>query len=124
MYYFRILSLMFLMFGFISCNKITNVFSLEGNCNHVAEIFREIECAQIFEKIPEYSSPYLKSEGIDLKTGLKCVCEDETRWINNYKNLLEKGDTIIKQKGKLEFSIHKTDTIVVVEWFCDGEYFK
>ena len=112
------------MFGFRSCNKITNVFSLEGNCNHVAEIFREIECAQIFEKIPEYSSPYLKSEGIDLKTGLKCVCEDETRWINNYKNLLEKGDTIIKQKGKLEFSIHKTDTIVVVEWFCDGEYFK
>lgn len=117
-----ILILVFVALG--SCNKISKEFSLEGSCKEGAKIFREIECLQIFEKLPAFSSPYMKSEGRHLVTGEKCICEDETRVLNNYSELLEKGDTIIKRKGELSFSIHKKDTIIVVKFECEGKVYE
>lgn len=112
------------LFIILSCNKLSNRFSLSGNCEDVATIFREIECLQIFEKLPAWDSPYMKSEGTHLLTGERCVCEDDTRWLNTYRDILEKGDTIIKRKGELTFSIHKKDTVIVVKWECEGKVYE
>ena len=112
------------LFIILSCNKLSNRFSLNGNCEDVATIFREIECLQIFEKLPAWDSPYMKSEGTHLLTGKRCVCEDDTRWLNTYRDILEKGDTIIKRKGELTFSIHKKDTVIVVKWECEGKVYE
>ncbi|WLD24300.1 hypothetical protein NU10_02550 [Flavobacterium dauae] len=117
-----ILSLVFVTV--MSCNKLSDFFLPKGSCEDVASIFREIECLQIFEKLPAWDSPYMKSEGTHLLTGKKCVCEDETRSLTDYAHLLEKGDTIIKRKGELSFSIHKKDTVIVVKWECEGKVYE
>lgn len=108
------------LFSILSCNK----FSLKGNCEDTAELFREVECLQIFEKLPTLKSYRLKSEGKHLKTGTDCVCDDGTRALGNYADKLEKGDTIIKRKGELTFSIHKRDTVIVVKWECEGKVYE
>ncbi len=41
-----------------------------------------------------------------------------------YSHLISKGDTIIKKKGELIFSIHKKDTIYNFNWECDGKIYK
>ncbi|MBW3519809.1 hypothetical protein [Flavobacterium sp. NKUCC04_CG] len=97
---------------------------LRVDCEENARFFRAVECLQIFEKLPTLESPYMKSEGIHLVTGDKCICEDETRALNIYKNILEKGDSIIKRKGELNFSIHKKDTIIEVKWECEGKVYE
>ena len=55
----------------VSCDKLSKEFSLEGSCENDAKIFRELECLQVFEKLPFFSSPYMNSEGIHLITGEK-----------------------------------------------------
>ena len=108
----------------VSCDKLSKEFSLEGSCENDAKIFKEIECLQIFERLPIYESYRLKSEGKSLITGEDCICDDGTRTLENYADILEKGDTIIKRKGELTFSIHKKDTIIVVKWECEGKIYE
>ncbi|WKW46712.1 hypothetical protein P3875_01170 [Myroides sp. JBRI-B21084] len=117
-----ILSLFVFLAG--SCNKISKEFSLEGSCEDDAKAFREIECLQIFERLPTLESYRLKSEGKHLITGEDCICDDGTRALGNYADILEKGDTIIKRKGELTFSIHKKDTVIVVKWECEGKVYE
>src|SRR5690606_12037621 len=102
------------LFIFTSCLKV--------DCEENSKAFREYECLQIFERLPILESPYMESEGKHLLTGEDCVCK--YRWLNNYKQLLEKGDAIIKRKGELTFSIHKRDTIIVVKWECEGKIYE
>ena len=97
---------------------------IQVDCNANASAFREIECLQIFEKLPTLESYRLKSEGKHLITGKDCVCDDGTRALGNYADILEKGDTIIKRKGELTFSIHKKDTVIVVKWECEGKVYE
>lgn len=113
----NIITVILLLSLVISCNKS----SLQVDCDLNAKYFREVECLQIFEKLPFLESYKMESEGIHLITGEKCICED--RWFNVYKDLLEKGDTIIKRKGELTFSIHKKDTVIVVKWECEGKIY-
>ena len=108
----------FLFLLLSSCNE----FSLKGSCEVAKEHMLDVECLQIFERLPILESYNMKSEGKHLLTGDPCICED--RWLNNYKQLLEKGDTIIKRKGELTFSIHKRDTIIVVKWECEGKIYE
>jgi|SRR5690554_2693927 len=110
----------FLFLLLFSCNE----FSLKGSCEEGAKLFREVECLQIFEKLPYLESYRLRSEGRHLITGEDCVCDDGTRALGNYADILEKGDTIIKRKGELTFSIHKRDTIIVVKWECEGKIYE
>lgn len=99
-----------LLFSLSSC--------LEVDCKVNKNLVLAVECLQILEKKPSTSAYNMNSEGTHLVTGRKCNCKDETRWINNYKGLLEIGDTIIKRKGELTFSFHKQDTIIEVNWRC------
>ncbi|MCS4239711.1 hypothetical protein [Myroides odoratus] len=99
-----------LLFSLSSC--------LEVDCEANKNLVLAVECLQILEKKPSTSAYNMNSEGTHLVTGRKCNCKDETRWINNYKGLLEIGDTIIKRTGELTFSFHKQDTIIEVNWRC------
>ncbi len=116
----RIVFFIFVFCSLIGCDKRDK----NGNCEEGAKLFREVECLQIFERLPTLASYRLKSEGTHLVTGEKCICEDQTRALNNYKHILEKGDTIIKRKGELTFSIHKKDTVIVVKWECLGKIYE
>lgn len=101
---------------FSSCIKI--------DCNSSAEYARNRECLLIFEELPLFTSYKLDAKGKHLITRKTCVCSDEDRWWSQYKNYLEKGDTIIKRKGELIFSIHKKDTVLIFNWECDGKIYK
>jgi hypothetical protein len=103
--------------GLSSCD----FFNLKGSCEIDKQHILEIECLQIFENLPTFSSPFMNSEGIHLESRKHCICRDDTRWLNSFKHLLAKGDTIIKRKGELEFSIHKKDTVIVIKWECNDD---
>lgn len=92
----------------------------EGNCEIDKKHALAVECLQILEEKPSTSAYNMNSEGTHLVTGRKCNCKDETRWLANYAELVEIGDTIIKRKGELTFSFHKQDTIIEVNWICGG----
>lgn len=92
---------------FVSC--------LEGDCLEGKRQTMALECLQIFEKLPDYDTYKMNSEGLHLITGESCICSDETRWLTNYSKFLQKGDTIIKRKGDMSFSIHKKDTIIKIQ---------
>ena len=59
-----------------------------------------------------------------LKTGKDTLYDEENRWFSLYFENIEKGDTIIKKKGELVFSIHKKDTTFNFNWECQGKIYK
>lgn len=103
---------------FISCNN------LKVNVEKNAIEDRKTECLQIYRELPVFDTPFLNSKGKHLITGKECECEDAGRWWIQYKNYLDKGDTIIKKKGELVFSIHKKDTVLNFSWECEGKLYK
>jgi len=108
-----------ILFSFCSCNNL-----LKPDCDESEKSNRETECLIIFDKLPVFSTPYLNAKGTSLITGKQCECEDIGRWWMQYKNYLKKGDTIIKRKGELIFSIHKKDTILRFNYECEGKIYK
>ncbi|MDM1045482.1 hypothetical protein HX004_11945 [Myroides sp. 1354] len=105
----------------ISACGVLLLFSscFEIDCEANKKYVSTIECLQIVERRPSSSAYNLKSKGVHLLTKKPCTCVDETRWLGCYSELLEKGDTIIKRKGELRFSLHKKDTIITVDWRCE-----
>ena len=108
----------FILIGilFYSCNNI--------NCEKLAENARDRECKIIVQKMPKFFSPSLDAQGINPETGEQCTCSDGGRWWNQYTQYIEIGDTIIKKKGELIFSIHKKDTILSFKWECEGKVYQ
>ena len=93
------------------------------NCEESAKEIRKTECLLIFESLPVFGQRYLNPKGKHLVTNKECECKDNSGWWSVYENYLEKGDTIIKRKGELIFSIHKKDTILNFNWECEGVMF-
>ncbi|MBS7232515.1 hypothetical protein KHA90_15965 [Flavobacterium psychroterrae] len=108
-----------LLIFFYSCGDV-----LKPNCDESANSNRETECLIIFDKLPAFSTPYLNAKGKNLLTGKECECEDIGRWWIQYKEYLKKGDTIIKKKGELIFSIHKKDTVLRFNYECNDKVYK
>lgn len=108
----------YLLYSIISCNN------LKIDCEAAAEGNRQTECLLIFEKLPAFSTPFLNAKGKHLVTKKECECEDVGRWWIQHKDYLEKGDTIIKKKGELIFSIHKKDTVLNFNWECEGKVYQ
>ena len=94
------------------------------DCEKSAKLARSQECLLIFKELPIFSSYKLDAKGKHLITKKDCTCSDENRWWAKYGNYLEKGDTIIKKKNELIFSIHKKDTILIFNWECEGKVYK
>ena len=109
---FYILILLFLF----SCDKI--------DCNTLAKQAKERECLLIVETLPVFTSPLLDASGKNLITKKQCTCSDGSRWWAQYRDDIEIGDTIIKKKGELVFSIHKKDTMLTFDWECEGKVYK
>lgn len=61
-------------------------------------------------------------KGINPTTGQKIEYKNDG-W-SEYNDLISIGDTIIKKKGEVLFSIHKKDTILSLSWQCEGKTYK
>jgi hypothetical protein len=85
---------------------------------------RKTECLLIFESLPVFRQRSLNPRGENLERTKECECEDVGSWWAQYAKYLEKGDTIIKRKGELIFSIHKKDTVLNFNWECEGKVYK
>lgn len=97
----------------ISCTQI--------DCEKLKQPARERECLVIVEKFLPYQEYSLNVKGRNLINNEDCICKDEGRWWNQYRDLIELGDTIIKRNGELTFNIHKKDTILSFQWECEGK---
>ena len=101
-----------LFLSVFSCGKI--------DCDGLSDLYRYEECLLIFEELPNKDSR-LNAKGKHLITGEECVCSDKGRWWAQFRDYLEKGDTIIKRKGELTFIIQKKDTVLSYQWNCEGK---
>jgi hypothetical protein len=102
---------------YTSCNN------LKIDCEAAAIEERKSECLLIFESMPAFGQRNLNLKGKNLENK-NCECEDVGSWWATYKNYIEKGDTIIKRKGELIFSIHKKDTVLNFNWECKGKIYR
>ena len=93
------------------------------NCLELEKLNRQQECISIVIETPIYADKFL-SNGINPYSNKKCNCVEKDRWWRNYIDEISVGDTIIKKKGELIFSIHKKDTIISHYWKCEGKNYK
>ncbi|KGO86458.1 hypothetical protein Q765_11305 [Flavobacterium rivuli WB 3.3-2 = DSM 21788] len=101
------------------------VFSLVvscTDCESLAYYYKNKECSLLISN---------NSGGIELFagknpfTGEECDCKDSFRWYGLYQNHMDIGDTLIKKKGELFFSVHKKDTVLKFDWGeCEGKIYK
>ncbi|WP_428070431.1 hypothetical protein [Chryseobacterium gambrini] len=88
---------------------LTNRIDHQSNAKRVAEE----QCILVVETPPSsYTSEMFKTKGYNPITKKPCECNHYNRWWSSYKNEIEVGDTIVKKKGELVFSIHKKDSII------------
>lgn len=70
-------------------------------------------CIIVVEIPPmSFKSDMFKTKGYSPTINKACECIHYNRWWTSYKNEIDIGDTIVKKKGELIFSIHKKDTII------------
>ncbi|MCP2025387.1 hypothetical protein L1276_000527 [Flavobacterium sp. HSC-32F16] len=96
------------------------------DCDVSAENYRNDECLLVVKKIPSNTDDVFDYNGTNPITKKKCDCNSSIsgRWWALYKEQILIGDTIIKKKGELIFSIHKKDTILSFNFQCDGKVYK
>ncbi|MFG4002094.1 hypothetical protein [Flavobacterium aquidurense] len=96
------------------------------DCDASAEDLKGDECLLIVHKIPSNTDDRFDYKGINPITKKDCDCNSSRsdRWWVKYKDHIEIGDTIIKKKGELIFSIHKKDTVMSFNFECDGKVYK
>lgn len=92
---------------FISCSK--------GEDQKYAQILANEECNLVVD-IPPTSSVWFEVKGYDPITKKNKICKTHNRWWNMFADEIDTGDTIVKKKGELVFSIHKKDTIINHKW--------
>lgn len=90
-----------------SCSK--------DNDQKYAQILADEECNLVIE-VPPSNSVWFKAEGYNPVTKEKEICKTHNRWWNMFANEIDVGDTIVKKKGELIFSIYKNDTIIRHKW--------
>lgn len=93
---------------------------LDVDCEKLKTEHLRQECIIVVEKPPK-ESVWFEVEGYHPETKKKCKCKSSNRWWSQYSKEIKKGDTIMKKKGELIFSILKTDTILNHNWECKGK---
>ncbi|MGD1318693.1 hypothetical protein [Chryseobacterium sp. 2R14A] len=91
----------------ISCEK--------DSAKEYAKILANEECNLVVE-VPPTNSVWFKVKGYHPETKEEIICKTHNRWWNMFADEIEVGDTIIKKKGELIFSIHKKDTLINHKW--------
>lgn len=101
-----IISLVVVIIFFILTNRIDH----KANAKTLAKE----ECFLVVESPPSlYPSVIFKAKGYNPFTKKLCECNHYNRWWSSYKSEIEVGDTIMKKKGELIFSIHKKDSVII-----------
>jgi hypothetical protein len=95
------------------------------DCASIAESYRRDECLLIVKKLTDKYNRF-DYRGINPITKKECDCNSSTsdRWWADYKEHIEIGDTLIKKKGELIFSIHKKDTVMSFNFQCGDKVYK
>ena len=92
------------------------IISCEKNSDKkYSQILANEECNLVVETKPT-NSVWFKVEGYNPKTKEEMTCKTNNRWWNMFADEIEIGDTIVKKKGELIFSIHKKDTLINHKW--------
>ncbi|HLO74005.1 MAG TPA: hypothetical protein VK164_08735 [Flavobacterium sp.] len=94
------------------------------DCDKLEKYYKEDNCNIIVSKMPIPDSRHnFYILGKSSMTNLDTIYDEENRWFCQFYKYLEKGDTIIKNKGELLFSIHKKDTVLSFNFECDGKIY-
>jgi len=90
------------------------------DCETLQKNYRTDECILIVKEKPGFGDTDFNFKGIHPFTKRQCDCRSDIsyRWWSLYKKDIDINDTIIKKKGELIFSIHKSDTILRFNWKC------
>jgi hypothetical protein len=108
----NILELVFILSLVVSCT----------DCDSSAYFYKNEECSLL---ISNQSGDIRKFySGKDPFTGKGCDCKDGFRLYSVYRNHMDIGDTLIKKKGELFFTVHKKDTVLKFDWKCEGKVYK
>lgn len=100
-----IICLILILIFFLFTNRIDH----QSNAKRLAQE----ECSVVVEIPPSlYTSEMFKTKGYHPVTKKPCECNHYNRWWSSYKTEVAAGDTIIKKRGELIFSIHKKDSII------------
>lgn len=120
MYNMKYLFLNLLFLTLFSCG------SQVENCALLANACRSDECLLIVKKVPGIRDGKFNYKGVNPLTQKECDCNSSIsdRWWADYKDYIEIGDTLIKKKGELIFSIHKKDTIMSFNFECGDKVYK
>ncbi|WP_281232035.1 hypothetical protein [Flavobacterium gelatinilyticum] len=96
-----------------------------GDCDVAAKDMKEDECLLIVKKMPGIHDGRFGYKGINPITKKECDCKSPTSdlWWASYKSYIEIGDTIIKKKNELIFSVHKKDTVLKFNFECEGKVY-
>jgi hypothetical protein len=98
----------------ISCNEIT--------CRERIQRLVNRECNIV---VGEIRSPgrSISLKGYKPNSGeLSYYSDHGETWYVYFDNKIALGDTVVKNKGELIFSIHKKDTVLVFPFECEGGY--
>ena len=95
------------------------LLSCKVDCEKIAELHQIVEYNIIVKELLKSSGNDCGVIGKDLKTGKNIVHEEENRWFCRFYKKIEAGDTIVKKKNELCYSIHKKDTILNYYWRCE-----
>lgn len=107
---------LFTVLIFVSCSKV--------DCNKSADYYRGMDINFVIIKKKalnhgrEVNFKVKNSKNNEIET----YCEENT-WFAWYYDKFKNGDTIIKKRGELIFSIHKKDTILSFNFECDGKMY-
>ena len=96
---------------------------LKPDCSFLKTLNRQVACVAVVVSKPTHSDTFLK-KGYHPDTGKPCTCKENDRWLRSYHEEMDVGDTIIKRAGDLFFEIHKSDTVIVHTWTCNGKVYK
>lgn len=112
--YLFLLSFLFLF----SCGAL-------GDCSENAKDMKKDECLMIVLKGPGIHDGRFGYKGISPLSHKECDCKSPTSdlWWASYKSYIEIGDTIIKKKNELIFSVHKKDTVLKFNFECEGKVY-
>jgi len=106
--------LIFSSFFLNSCEKV--------NCDKLAKTYLDDNCNIIVLNMPISQSRHnFYIVGKSNLTNIDTIYDEENRWFCQLYKYIKHGDTIIKKRGELVFSIHSKDTVFNFTWECNGK---
>lgn len=94
-----------------------------GDCEKSAQSYKSNEIEIILTEKPIIYGN-MKCTGREINSSKIRTIIIKERWYYAYIDFMETGDTIIKRKGELFFSIHKKDTVMSFNWECEGKIYR